>query len=138
MSKEKIAIIHRYPSLIEFFADVAGHLGYDVLKMYVDKNTTPQQAASFVDGGKPDLVLLAENWQPIQFDHEKLTVGGKEGEGIEALIEIKKNNPFIPIYMISGNPQYEERAMQSGANGYIKIPIGFRELRELLHSQIRS
>lgn len=131
MPKGKIAIIHRDLNLLDTLGGYSRCLGCNALQMIVDKTTAPQQAASFVSDCKPDLVLLAENWQPIQFDYANQTMG-KEGEGVKALAEIKKVNSTIPVYMISGGPKYVREATQAGANGYIQMPIKLSDFEKLL------
>ena len=95
MQTKKIAIIH--PN--EQFLHIVGvmnqrlenqRLGYDTVPMLIKGTTTPKDVASFVDESKPDLVLLAED-----FPH----LSGRE-KSIEALVEIRKNDPNTLIFMI--------------------------------------
>src|SRR3989338_8239817 len=119
VQQKTIAIIHREKNLTDALVAMAQSLGYSPLAMLVDRTTTPQQVSSFVDRVAPDLVFLAENYQDYS--------GGREGEGIEALIEIRKSHPRdeLPVYMVSGGIYTQPKeAMQAGANGYLPIPIG--------------
>ena len=64
MEQKKIAIIHsRDSSLVTLLARLTQELGHDPSTMVVNKDTPPQDVASFVQGISPlSLVLLAENY----------------------------------------------------------------------------
>ena len=136
MEQKTIAVIHRDKGLASTLAEMAQQLGYSSLVMIVDSASAPQQVSSFVDRVSPDLVLLAENyqrWIPVQGTKIE---DFKLGEGIDALVEIRKNHPTLPVYMVSGNPKHMEEAMQRGANGYLPIRIGFKGYEEFLKSNL--
>ena len=117
MEQKKIAIIHsRDSSLVTLLARLTQELGHDPSTMVVNKDTPPQDVASFVQGISPlSLVLLAENYisynDPfvqayLRQNEYKVTSEGiegiKGGEGIEALVEIKKSHPNLPVFIVSG------------------------------------
>jgi len=102
--------------------------------MLVDRNTLPRQVVYFVKENKPDLVLLAENFQAGFLAPEQENRGTKIGEGINALVGIREEDKTTPIYMVSGSPQYREKAIQSGANGYFRIPFQIENYIEFLRS----
>ena len=107
--------------------------GISLTTMLVNEHTTPQEVAAFVARENPDLVILAENYSgtaEVFRDLERrmiyvdtLPQGAlpqiKKGEGVNAMTEIKKLNPGLPIYMLSSTPHHEQRAMKAGATGYL-------------------
>jgi|SRR3989338_1504968 len=153
MEQKKIAIIHsRDSSLVTLLARLTQELGHDPSTMVVNKDTPPQDVASFVQGISPlSLVLLAENYisynDPfvqayLRQNEYKVTSEGiegiKGGEGIEALVEIKKSHPNLPVFMVSGDPQHMEEAMMKGANGYLVLPIDLEQYGAFLTQAFES
>lgn len=106
--------------------------------MLVDKKTTPLEVATFVGEHNPDLVFLVENYQAYTFSLDPSKRGDKIGEGLEALVKIREINSRIPIFMVSGSPLYEDKAMALGANGYLKIPAGPEEFLQLVEKNLQS
>ena len=124
--QKKVAIIHRDADLVDALSTMASDLGYNARSMVVDSKTTPENVHDFVTDMTPDLVLLAENYQGgrVQTDPDTGYVGDvKVGEGIDALVEIRKTHPDTPVFMVSGGALYREIAMQKGATGYLDTPI---------------
>ena len=132
---KRVAIIHKDSELISVLANIARGRGYSTATMVVGGATRAVEVASFVRDANPNLVLLAENYQGNTFTPER---GSKVGEGIEALAEIRRSGYARPIFMVSGNPLYEKRAMQEGANSYLNLPITIDKFREFLASNTQS
>ena len=138
---KKIAIVHKDALLMSTLARFSQVLGYDVATLLVDPDTEPQKVASFVEEHQPDLVLLAENYQK-SIPYELIAEGKrveefKKGEGLEALVEIRKTHPTTPIVMISGAPRHREDALAKGATGYLITPFGFSDYGSILKEYIR-
>ena len=135
--KKTIAIADKGAGLADLIGEIAEGMGFEVRKMTVGMGTKPQDVASFVLGVLPDMVLLAENYLTISTAPEGLKYPDlKQGEGIEALAEIRGRGYTGPVYMISGSPQHEEEAMKQGANGYMPNTGNIKELEEFLKSAI--
>ena len=133
-----IAIADKDTSLTDLIDAVAKRIGFEVRKMTVGIGTKPQDVASFVQGIVPDMVLLAENYGTISTAPEGLKYPDlKQGEGIDALVEIRGRVYTGPVYMISANPQHEEQALAQGANGYMPITSDIKKLSEFLESSMR-
>lgn len=131
----QIAIVHRDIGVVRVLEMLSQRLGHDVTTLNVDRHTTSQQVASFVEEHQPGLVLLAENYQglPSQGIGQSVT-DVKRGEGIDALILIRETHPTLPIVMVSGSPLHEDRALANGANDYLILPVGFDDYARLLNN----
>ena len=120
--------------------------GISLTTMLVNEHTTPQEVAAFVANETPDLVILAENYsgtEEVFRDLKRRVLYAdtlpkytlppiKKGEGIGALTEIRKLNLSLPIYMLSSNPNYQEKAMTAGATGYVDTVASTTTLKGIL------
>ena len=144
MQPKTIAIVHGDRGLAETLAEMTQQLGYKPIIMTVNETTKPEEVYSFIYSVNPALVFLAENYRtrtPIiayTLPQEIIPQSVKIGEGIEALVEIRKNRPTLPVVIVSGNPLHYDKAMQNGANGYLPMPIEFTDYKKLLKSNIQS
>ena len=132
----KITIIHRDQTLIGPLAEMATSLNWKPTNKLVNPATTAQEVASFVLQEDPNLVLLAETYQePLIVPKNSRSLGG---QGIEALIEIRRAGYSKPVFMMSGSPEYRTEAEQARANGYLEIPTTLAEFSEFLAPYIQS
>lgn len=132
-TQKKIVILHKDATLVEVLADMVRALGHIPHSKLIGIATTPTDVVSFVRDSSPDLVLLAENFGGGQHDPAATNKGVYKGEGIEALVAIRNSGYTMPVFMVSGGPQYHEEAIRRGANGYLEFPFtqeGFRKLIE--------
>lgn len=139
--KKTIAIVDKNVALADLIGEIAQEdMGFEVHKMTVGRDTKPQDVASFVQEVSPSLILLAENYQDLTTtlvaDPEYWPMI-KQGEGIEALAEIRRRGVTAPVYMVSSAPRHYERAMQEGADGYISVTGDTKKLTEFLESSMR-
>jgi len=58
------------------------------------------------------------------------------GEGIEALIEIKKIGVSAPVCMISSSSRHYDRAMQEGAIDYLPVTSDLEVLRQFIEYRL--
>ena len=54
------------------------------------------------------------------------------GEGIEAILTIRRSDPGLPIVAMSGNPQYLHNSAQLGATHTLLKPFTIGQLLEIL------
>lgn len=78
--------------------------------------STGAEALNLVGSKRPDLVIL------------DLSMPGRNG--LEVLKDIKRNNPSIPVIILSMHPsdQYAVRAFRAGASGYMTKESATEEL----------
>lgn len=74
--------------------------------------------------------VIRERWELIVVD---LTMPGRSG--IEALQQIKKLYPKLPVLVLSGHSEeeYAVRVLKAGASGYINKEAGSEELVNAVH-----
>jgi two-component system nitrogen regulation response regulator NtrX len=106
-----ILIVDDEPSILQSLSGLLSDEGFDVL-------TAPNgyEALKVVDSESPDLVLL-DIWMPGI-------------DGIETLKEIKKDNPFIPVIIITGHGTIETavKATKLGAFDLIEKPLSIDKI----------
>ncbi len=106
-----ILIVDDEPSILQSLSGLLSDEGFDVL-------TAPNgyEALKIVDSESPDLVLL-DIWMPGI-------------DGIETLKEIKKDNPFIPVIIITGHGTIETavKATKLGAFDLIEKPLSIDKI----------
>ena len=107
----KILIVDDEPDIVEVLADRLEASGFDVRAVH---NAPDCYTAVAEDA--PDLILL-----DIQMP---------EIDGMEALVELKKNHSEIPVLMISAASVAEvaHKALQGGAEGFVLKPFESEEL----------
>ena len=90
-------------------------------------------------------VLTAENGKIAQQVLETLPVDlvitdlkMAEMDGIELLSYIRKNNPYIPVIVMTafGNPELEKWLQSMGIFAYLEKPIDFTELTDKILSAL--
>lgn len=131
MTQKKIAILHKDQSLVEVLEDMIKALGHTSHSKLVGSATTSTDVVSFVRDSRPDLVLLAENFGGGRYDPSVASKDIYRGEGIGALAAIRDSGYTIPVFMVSGGPEYYDEAMRRGATGYLEFPFtqeGFKKL----------
>jgi two-component system chemotaxis response regulator CheY/two-component system response regulator AtoC len=58
----------------------------------------------------------------------------EEQEGIETLMQLKRDHPTVPVIMISSYPEYLDMASTLGADAALEKPIDLGELTAVLES----
>jgi len=71
---------------------------------------------------KPDLILLDNNLP--------------DGVGINYLEEIKTSGDEVSVIMITATANLKEKAMQTGADGFLEKPISFSALNNALNNLV--
>jgi len=106
-----ILIVDDEPSILQSLGGLLSDEGFDVLKA-----SNGYQALKVIDLESPDLVLL-DIWMPGI-------------DGIETLKEIKKDNPFIPVVIITGHGTIETavKAIKLGAFDLIEKPLSIDKI----------
>jgi len=101
-----ILIVDDEPSILQSLSGLLSDEGFEVLTA-----SNGYEALKIIDVESPDLVLL-DIWMPGI-------------DGIETLKEIKKNNPFIQVIIISGHGTIETavKATKLGAFDLIEKPL---------------
>ncbi|WDN89719.1 two-component system, NtrC family, nitrogen regulation response regulator NtrX [Desulfosarcina sp. BuS5] len=101
-----ILIVDDEPSILQSLSGLLSDEGFDVLTA-----SNGYEALKVIDSESPDLVLL-DIWMPGI-------------DGIETLKEIKKDNPFIPVIIITGHGTIETavKATKLGAFDLIEKPL---------------
>ncbi len=88
----------------------------------VAEASSGKEALSVLEDAKPEMVLL------------DIRMAG--GDGLDALIAIKKRSPGVSVVMVTtyDNPTYMARAVAGGASGYILKGVGQDEFIETLRA----
>lgn len=87
-------------------------------KCIVDCSNTLKDGIAKIEDLEPDVVFL---------DHML-----PDGEGVSAIGNIKQIKPSIRVIMISGMGEMNAKAMQAGADLFIKKPFRLKEILESL------
>ena len=106
-----ILIVDDEPSILKSLGGLLSDEGFDVLTA-----SNGYQALKVTDSESPDLVLL-DIWMPGI-------------DGIETLKQIKKENPFIPVVIITGHGTIETavKAIKLGAFDLIEKPLSIDKI----------
>ncbi len=106
-----ILIVDDEPSILQSLSGLLYDEGFEVITA-----TNGYEALKIIDSESPDLVLL-DIWMPGI-------------DGIETLKEIKKNNAFIQVIIISGHGTIETavRATKLGAFDLIEKPLSIEKV----------
>ncbi|MFC1812923.1 sigma-54-dependent transcriptional regulator [Thermodesulfobacteriota bacterium] len=106
-----ILIVDDEPSIIQTLDGILSDEGFDVLTA-----SNGYEALKIIDADSPDLILL-DIWMPGI-------------DGIETLKEIKKDNPFIQVIMITGHGTIETavKATKLGAFDFIEKPLSIDKI----------
>jgi two-component system nitrogen regulation response regulator NtrX len=101
-----VLIVDDEPSILQSLSGLLSDEGFEVLTA-----SNGYEALKVISSGAPDLVLL-DVWMPGI-------------DGIETLKEIKKDNPFIQVVIITGHGTIETavEATKLGAFGFIEKPL---------------
>ena len=101
-----VLIVDDEPSILQSLGGLLTDEGFEVMTAY-----NGYEALKIVDAESPDLVLL-DIWMPGM-------------DGLETLREIKKENPFIQVIMITGHGTIETavKATKLGAYDFIEKPL---------------
>ncbi|MDL1975276.1 MAG: sigma-54 dependent transcriptional regulator [Deltaproteobacteria bacterium] len=115
-----VLVVDDEPSILRSLHGVLADEGYDVL-------TAPNgyEALKIIEEECPDLVLL-DIWMPGM-------------DGIETLKEIKKNNPFLQVVIISGHGTIETavRATKLGAYDFIEKPLSIEKVMVAINNALK-
>ncbi|OEU57904.1 MAG: Fis family transcriptional regulator [Desulfobacterales bacterium C00003104] len=115
-----VLVVDDEPSILRSLHGVLADEGYDVL-------TAPNgyEALKIIEEESPDLVLL-DIWMPGM-------------DGIETLKEIKKNNPFLQVVIISGHGTIETavRATKLGAYDFIEKPLSIEKVMVAINNALK-
>lgn len=133
--EEKLIAIIGKSGLADNHALLAQSFGYKVVKMYVGKETTPEEVANFVERHRPCLVLLDENYLAIT--DVPVMEFTKRGEGVKALEKIRETDKKTPIFMVSSHPRYRDEAIKKRATDYYE-PGEPKEFEQFLSSKLQS
>ena len=103
-----LLIVDDEPSIVQSMKGLLTDEGFDVLTA-----SNGYEALQMIDNDSPDLVLL-DIWMPGI-------------DGLETLKEIKTNNPFIQVIIITGHGNIETavKATKLGAFDLIEKPLSF-------------
>lgn len=103
-----LLIVDDEPSIVRSMKGLLSDEGFDVLTA-----SNGYEALQMIDNESPDLVLL-DIWMPGI-------------DGLETLKEIKSNNPFIQVIIITGHGNIETavKATKLGAFDLIEKPLSF-------------
>ena len=106
-----ILVVDDEPSIIQTLDGILSDEGFDVLTA-----SNGYEALKIIDAESPDLILL-DIWMPGI-------------DGIETLKEIKKDNPFIQVIMITGHGTIETavKATKLGAFDFIEKPLSIDKI----------
>ncbi|MDD0851879.1 response regulator [Halobacteriovorax sp. GB3] len=87
--------------------------------------SSAQDALTFIKGTPPD-----------KFQYIISDINMPNMDGLELLREIKDRDQHQKVYMISGQQSLDAKkeAKELGADGFLKKPINFQELKDLLLS----
>ncbi len=101
-----ILIVDDEPSILQSLGGLLTDEGFEVMTAF-----NGYEALKIVDAESPDLVLL-DIWMPGM-------------DGLETLREIKKDNPFIQVIMITGHGTIDTavKATKLGAYDFIEKPL---------------
>lgn len=101
-----VLIVDDEPSILQSLSGLLADEGFEVLTA-----SNGYEALKVISSNSPDLVLL-DIWMPGI-------------DGIETLKEIKKNNPYIQVIIITGHGTIETavEATKLGAFGFIEKPL---------------
>ena len=101
-----VLIVDDEPSILHSLSGLLADEGFDVLTA-----SNGYEALKVISSDSPDLVLL-DIWMPGI-------------DGVETLKEIKKDNPYIQVVMITGHGTIETavEATKLGAFGFIEKPL---------------
>lgn len=60
-------------------------------------------------------------------------------DGMQLIKELRKNPSYkwLPIVMLTTNPSEEEKALEAGANLYLKKPVRFEVLLETIQKHVK-
>ena len=89
-------------------------------------NTSDIVVSDEASNGREVLAKISKN----KYDVVVLDVGMPDFSGLDILNEIKKENPKLPVLMLSIYPeeQYAVRALKAGASGYLTKKVAPEEL----------
>jgi len=106
-----ILIVDDEPSILQSLNGILSDEGFEVII-----TSNGYEALKIIDSESPDLVLL-DIWMPGI-------------DGIETLKEIKKDNPFIQVIMITGHGTIETavKATKFGAFDFIEKPLSIDKI----------
>ncbi len=98
-----VLIVDDEPSILQSLGGLLADEGFEVMTAF-----NGYEALKIVDSESPDLILL-DIWMPGM-------------DGMETLREIKKENPFIQVIMITGHGNIDTavRATKLGAYDFIE------------------
>ena len=101
-----ILIVDDEPSILQSLGGLLSDEGFEVMSAF-----NGYEALKIIDAESPDLVLL-DIWMPGM-------------DGLEVLSEIKKENPFIQVIMITGHGTIDTaiKATKLGAYDFIEKPL---------------
>ncbi len=101
-----VLIVDDEPSILQSLGGLLADEGFEVMTAF-----NGYEALKIVDSESPDLILL-DIWMPGM-------------DGMETLREIKKENPFIQVIMITGHGNIDTavRATKLGAYDFIEKPL---------------
>lgn len=113
---KKILIVDDEPDIVEVLADRLEASGFDV-------RTVNHARACYAAVAKdaPDLILLDIQMPDI--------------DGMQALGELKKHHPQVPVLMISASTVRDasRQAVQNGAEGFVLKPFEPQELMQKIN-----
>ena len=150
--ERKVAIADKrdLAEVTEYSREDYARFGISLAHMLVSGQTPHDKVVEFVDRERPDLIILAENYETTsetlnrlsaRFGHITDVPGDqfgqiRAGQGVGALVEIKKKHPTLPVYMLSSSPWHEQETMQKGATGYLTtFPVPEKLVRLLDQSR---
>jgi CheY-like chemotaxis protein len=116
-----VLVVDDDASLCRFIADALEPEGYSTVRA-----GDGRRALAAVEDANPDLILLDVNMPGI--------------DGWNVLSELRaKAGPHCPIVVMTGQYEGQDRALQSGAQGYLAKPFDLDDLLECvdLHSSIK-
>jgi two-component system nitrogen regulation response regulator NtrX len=101
-----VLIVDDEPSILQSLGGLLSDEGFEVMSAF-----NGYEALKIIDAESPDLVLL-DIWMPGM-------------DGLEVLSEIKKENPFIQVIMITGHGTIDTaiKATKLGAYDFIEKPL---------------
>ncbi|MGD8367284.1 MAG: sigma-54 dependent transcriptional regulator [Desulfobacterales bacterium] len=101
-----VLIVDDEPSILQSLGGLLADEGFEVMTAY-----NGYEALKIVDSESPDLILL-DIWMPGM-------------DGMETLKEIKRENPFIQVIMITGHGNIDTavKATKLGAYDFIEKPL---------------
>jgi CheY-like chemotaxis protein len=121
MNEKKVQVYHYDNPIGTIIERNLNELGtYSAQFSQVTRLTSPVAVSDDVIEKKPDLVFLSLNFER----------GNMYQEGLVALVAIRQKSQ-VPVVMVSGSSQYEEEALEKGANTYLQTPFYRNPLLEL-------